>query len=339
MIRGRFLTALLVVMVAAGSLVSLAAGDVAHAQQRTRVGGNALKVSPVRTDVTMDPGTQRTVTVYISNLTDVPTTLDPVFNDFIASGNEDGQPQVILDENQYAPSHSLKQFVLNMPNFTIAPNQTKQIDIKINIPKEAAGGGYFGAIRFQPAQLDDGSKETLNLTASVGSLILLRVNGDIREAMNVASLTVHKDKKEAASFFTSNKGLQAVIRFENTGNVQLEPFGKMQVKRFGKAVGSYEINARGENAARASVLPESIRRFTQDLKGLSSFGKYTIEGSFGYGSTGQLITAKTTFYIIPLALIILGIIALLIVVFLIFALPRMIRSYNRRIIRKASRRR
>jgi len=72
---------------------------------------------------------------------------------------------------------------------------------------------------------------------------------------------------------------------------------------------------------------------------VSSFGKYTLVGSFGYGSTGQLITAKTTIYIVPVPIIVLFVLAILLIVLAIIFVPRMIRSYNKRVIRRASRRR
>jgi hypothetical protein len=116
----------------------------------------------------------------------------------------------------------------------------------------------------------------------------------------------------------------------------VEPFGKITVKRFGKVVQTTEIN---NDETRGSVLPDSIRRFDVPLTKLSSFGKYSIEGNFGYGETGQLLTAQTTFYVIPLFLIILILVVVIGLVVLCVVIPRSIRSYNRRIIRRASRRR
>jgi hypothetical protein len=86
-------------------------------------------------------------------------------------------------------------------------------------------------------------------------------------------------------------------------------------------------------------LPDSVRRFNVPLNKLGSFGKYTLEGNFGYGSSGQLLTAKTTFYIVPVPIILAGLGVLAVLLFFIFVFPRMIRAYNRRIIRRASRRR
>lgn len=334
MFRRRILTAVVVVMVVAcGIMLSGQGRSTAYAAQTAVVGGNALKVSPVRSDVTLDPGKQQTIPIFVTNITSVPTTLHTAINDFVASADESGKPSIILDENQYAPSHSLKQFIAPVKNFTVGANSTVTINVIITVPKGSAGGGYFGAIRFEPASTA-GSK-VLNLSASVGSLILLKVNGDIKEHMNVSSFDVRRGDN-AATLFTGAKGLVNVIRFQNTGNVQLEPFGKVLLKRFNKTVSQYEVN---NKQPRGNVLPDSVRRFQVNLDRVGSFGKYTVEGNFGYGSTGQLVSAKATFYVIPVFLMVLILAVIVGLLFLIFGLPRLLRSYNRRIVRRASRRR
>ncbi len=332
MIQRRILTAVVVVMIAVSAVVPALKGT-AFAAQTSLVGGNALKISPVRQDLTMDPGTSKKLVVFITNVTSVTTTLHMAINDFVASGDESGKPSVILDENQYAPTHSFKQFATPVKDFTLKGNETKEIDVAVNIPKTAPGGGYYGAIRFEPASAS--GDRSLNLSASVGSLVLLKVNGTITEKMTVASFDVQQNKK-SAFFFTSSKGLTNVVRFQNSGNVQLEPFGKVILKRFGKQVAEYEIN---NESPRGSVLPDSIRRFDTSLNKVSSFGKFTLSGNFGYGSSGQLVSASATFYVIPVTMIILIGAAIVGLVILIFVLPKLIRSYNSRIIRNANRRR
>jgi hypothetical protein len=332
MIRRRILTAVVVVMIAMAGLSSAVQGR-AYAAQTSTVGGNALKISPVRDDLTMDPGTTKTVDVYITNLTSVPAALHGAANDFTSDGTESGQPAIILDETKSAPSHSLRQFVAPIGDFTLGPGAQKDIKVVVTVPKGVAGGGYYGAIRFYPQQLI-GSK-SLNLAASVGSLILLKVNGAVNEQMNVASFDVRRGDN-AAFFFTSNKNLTNVVRFQNTGNIQLEPFGKLQLQRFGKTVAEYEVNT---NDPKANVLPDSIRRFDTSLPNAGSFGKFTLIGNFGYGSTGQLITATATFYVVPVGYVVLGLAIILLIILSIFVLPRMLRAYNRRVLRRASRRR
>jgi hypothetical protein len=334
MFRRQTMTAIIVVVLSVSLLMGSAWMGRADAAQSAQVGGgNALKVSPVRLDVKLDPGVTHYISLIIENISDVPGRLKVSVNDFVASGDESGRPNIILDDNEYAPSHSLKRLLSPVPAFTIGARQKKEVKLPITVPKDAPGGGYYAAVRFSPADIS--SDETLSLSASVGTLVLLVVNGDIKEELAVESFDARK-KGKPGTFFMDAKGIQATVRFKNSGNVQIEPFGKVTLKRFGKVLGAYEIN---NEELRGNVLPDSIRRFSVDLEKLGSFGKYTLEGNFGYGSSGQLLVAKTTFYVIPLFFILLGVAILLLLVFLIFVLPRMIRSYNRRIIRRASRRR
>ncbi|HSX35656.1 MAG TPA: hypothetical protein VLH84_01840 [Patescibacteria group bacterium] len=335
MIRQRIFTA----SVTVGAVVSLVMGSLvggsAFAAQTALVGGNALKVSPVRQDLTMNPGTSTTVPVFIQNVTSVPATLHMAINDFIA-GDENGTPAVILDEHKYAPTHSFKRFAETVPDFTLGGGQIKEIDVLVTVPKSATGGGYYGAIRFEPATASN--DKTLNLSASVGSLVLLKVNGDIKEQMHISSFDVRSKKgaDKPNTFFNSGKNLQAVVRFDNTGNIQLQPFGKMVLKRFGKQVATFEVN---DEQPRGNSLPGGIRRFNTSLGNLSSFGKYTLQGNFGYGSTGQLLTASATFYVVPVVLIIAGVVLIVAVLLGIFLVPRMMRAYNRRVVKRADRRR
>jgi hypothetical protein len=103
----------------------------------------------------------------------------------------------------------------------------------------------------------------------------------------------------------------------------------------GKQVGpSYDVN---NTVPAGNVLPDSIRKFSIPLKDIGSFGKYTIEGNFGYGTSGQLISAKTSFYVVPIPLIIAALVLLVLIIVAIFEVPRMIRRYNRNVLRKAGR--
>ena len=246
--------------------------------------GNALRVSPVRNDLEIKPGASQTIDIYVQNLSGSEIKLKAIVNDFVAGKDETGSPNIILDENKSAPVRSFKQYVTPLQEFTVKPNEQHDVKVTISIPANADAGGYFGAVRFAPADADSG--KTLSLSASVGSLVLVRVPGDLRETASIASLEVRK-KNKAGSFFTSSKDLNGVVRIQNTGNVQVQPFGKVLLKKSGKLLTSYEIN---NTQPRGNVLPDSIRRFDFKLDKLGSFGKYTLEANLGYGTKGQLIT-------------------------------------------------
>lgn len=280
-----------------------------YAATNTSAQGNGLRISPVRTDLTINPGESRVITVYAKNITSSNENLQVVFNDFQAGTDESGTPALLLN-NTSAPSHSLRKFMsASSDTISIAPNEQKALQVTVTIPSGTPGGGYFGAVRLLPAGTNSSDKQ-VNLSASVASLVLVTVPGTYKEQMSVVSMDIQQDGHQR-SIFSSSKNLQAVVRFNNTGDVQEQPFGKVAVKKGSKVVYTTEIN---NSDPKANVLPNSIRRFSADLKNVGSFGKYTVEGNFGYGNKGQLLQATTTFYVIPVIDIIIAVLILLVVV-------------------------
>lgn len=297
--------------------------------------GNGLRISPVSNDLTINPGQTQTVTVYVQDVTSAPVTLQALINDFTASGDESGAPALLLNPNQYAPSHSLKRYVAPIGNITLQPGEQKGVSVAVTIPKDVPGGGYYGAVRFVPVASNGGSSN-VTLSASVASLILVRVPGPVKENMQLLSLDARSGVNAGASVvFTSGKGLVAAARFQNTGDVQEQPFGKLLLKQGSKVLATYEIN---NVTPRGNVLPGSIRKFTVGLTKVGFFGKYTLVGNFGYGTSGQLLSGQTTFYVVPVTAIAGVVILALLIIFFIFVFPKMLRRYNQRVIRKATRR-
>jgi len=296
--------------------------------------GNGIKISPVRSELTINPGSSATLDVFVTNVTSQAATFQLLANDFVAAGDESGNPAVILNPNQAAPSHGLKQYIAPISNITIQPQQTKDVKVVITMPDDIAAGGYYGAVRVAPAGSSQQNNRNITLSASVASLILVKVPGNIKEQLSIASFDARNGDK-SRSIFTSKKNISGVVRFQNEGNIQEAPFGKIVLKDIrGHQIASYEIN---NTNPKGNVLPNSIRKFNTKLDHLSSFGRYTIEGNFGYGSAGQLLTAKSTFYIIPIPVIVILIILAVLIIVAIFEIPRLIRGYNRRVLRRAGR--
>lgn len=157
--------------------------------------------------------------------------------------------------------------------------------------------------------------------------------GKVKEQVTIASFDVRRDDNPS-SFFNSNKNLDVDVRLQNEGNIQEEPFGKILLKnRSGKTLYTYELN---NISPPGNVLPGSIRKFIIPIKP-GTFGEYKLEGNFGYNSTGQLISASTSFYVIPTISIIVFIVIVALIAFLILVLPRLVRAYNRSVVRRASR--
>jgi len=313
-------------------LLSLLVSSHSYAQSASNA-ANTIKVTPVRSDIEIKPGESKTVQVTVSNLTKSSISVTPVTNDFIA-GDDRGTPALILDADKYAPSHSLKRFMGPLATGTIPVGQSKTFNVVITVPATAQAGGYFGAVRFAPSDPDGGGQ--VNLSASVASLILLTVPGDIVEKLTLKDFTIQQNGNNGTSFRTPDN-LQASFSFENEGNLQAGPFGKLSVKNGDKVVYSADFN---NEQPRDVILPDSSRRWELPLKDIEAFGHYDVTATFTYGTKNQTIEVTKSFWVIPTWLIFAAIGAvvfvLLIIALIVFLV---IRSRKRRYLPRNNRRR
>jgi hypothetical protein len=317
-----------VVVVCAVAIVALA-GSHAFAVTANNT-ANTLKVSPVRTDVEIKPGESQTVKITVTNLTGAATTVSPIENDFI-SGDERGTPSLILDPSKYAPTHSLKRFMAPLSNVAIPAGESKTINVVINVPKDAQASGYFGAIRFAPTSPDGGGQ--VNLSASVASLILLTVPGPVVEKLNLTDFSIQQKDKDGTAKdgtnFRDGNNIQASVRFENKGNLQLGPFGKVTVKKGDSVI--YDTDFNNKNP-RDVILPDGARRWDIPLNNISGFGKYTVSAVFTYGQKNQTIEVSKSFWVVPSSVIIASAIGLVVLIGLIVGIWQFLRSYKRRLL-------
>ena len=307
--------------------LSVVSGN-SHAQSTA----NTLKVSPVRTDIQIKAGSRDVVEITITNLTNKPVLVAPIENDFI-QGDESGTPSIILDEKQYAPTHSLKRFMAPIANVTVPAKESVTVGVTISVPADAQAGGYFGALRFAPTNPDGGGQ--VNLSPSVASLILLTVPGPTTEKLNLTEFTLQQGSKPGTDFRTP-KDLKAVFRFENKGNVQLGPFGKISVTQGDTLVYDYDFNNKNP---RDVVLPDGARKWEIPLNNIGDFGYYTVHGTFTYGTKNQTIEVERSFWIIPTSYIIAAIAAIIVIIGLVIGLVFWLRGRRRRAIRRRAGRR
>ena len=256
--------------------------------------GNGFRISPVTSEFIIEQGQTENFSITVENPTDAPITALPIINDFIAGENEDGEPLPILDEDAPRPRNSFKDLVDPLDNIPLEPREQVTIDVPITVPEDANAGGYYGIVRFEPADLGDAGNVTLS--ASVGSIALIRVPGDLTERLDLVQLSASQDGA-LRSFFTSGD-VDVLVRLENVGDIHLQPMGRVLIKNmFGDTIESYELN---DSTPRAFILPDTIRRFQDSLENDRWFGRYTIETSIGHmQGGGEPLSAVATFWYIP----------------------------------------
>lgn len=299
------------------------------AAQSTNQGtGQALEIAPPVLNLSGNPG--QTIKSEIS-LRDVSTSSLVVtgeVNDFTAGG-EDGTPKILLEEGETSP-YSMKEWFAPLARLTLKPREIRKLPVTIHIPANAAPGGYYSVVRFTatPPELEDTG---VSLSASLGALVLLRVNGQAQEGLEIADFSVVKDGKTNTLF--ESTPLTFITRLKNTGTVHEQPAGQVTITdMFGKTTAAVNVNLPPRN-----ILPGSTRKFESPLDksvigGKKLFGRYTATIKMTYGSNKQVVTSQTTFWVIPYRVIGIAIAAMIIT---FFALRIMIRRYNQHIIKQA----
>lgn len=290
--------------------------------------GQALEIAPPVITLSGDPGQTIKTTVNLRDVSSSPLVVTNEINDFTAAGL-DGTPKIMLDEDTTGP-YSLKGWISPVPHLLLKPKEVKQVPVTIKIPADASPGAHYGVIRFTgtPPDLEDTG---VSLSASLGALVLLKVNGDVKEGLSLAKFSVTHKGKSGPVFEATP--LEFSQQIKNTGNMFEAPTGQVTIKNmFGKTIAAVNVNLEKRN-----ILPDSVRQFTQPLDksvigNKMLFGRYSAELKLTYGTKKQTLDGKLAFWVIPYRLI-GGAIVGLIVAF--FVLRFLIGRYNRRIINQA----
>lgn len=297
--------------------------------------GQALEIAPPVLNIKANPGETVQSKISLRDVSPSPLVVRNQVNDFVAAG-EDGTPKILLDEDTTAePSpYSLKAWIQALPEFTLQPREVTELPLTIRVPANAAPGGYYAVIRFtaSPPGLEGSG---VSLSASLGTLVLLRVNGDAKESASVEEFSATKNGEKKALF--ESAPITFTTRIRNSGSSHEQPTGQIAVKdMFGNAIANVNVNLNQSN-----ILPGSVRRFDQPLDktvigNRILFGRYTADLKLSYGTKGQTLTASTSFWVIPYRMVGFAIL-LLIIAFVIIRIA--IRRYNERLIERSRSRR
>lgn len=213
---------------------------------------NALTISPPLMEIDAKPGEVINETIKVIGETEDAGLFYPSIANFIAQG-EEGNPAFLEDEET---KYSLASWIeIDSTAFALEKHERRVVPFTIRVPKNASPGGHYGVIFFSTQQppVAGEQRTALGVTGKLGSLILVRVAGDIKEEGRIVEFDTVDKKK-----FYNRLPIDFITRFENTGNVHLKPQGEIKIENFfGKQTEKLSINEERRN-----VLPESIRKFS-----------------------------------------------------------------------------
>ena len=308
------------------SSFSLTIASVAVAQEK--VPGSGLRISPTRTELTLDRGKSASIKITLKNVSGGDVIAKADVNDFEAEG-ETGDPKLLVNQGDKRTPTSVAPFLSDVKDVSLKTDESKEISIPVNIPSNTASGAYYGVVRYSaiPAtgQNEPGK---VSLTASVATLVLIEVPGNITQQIQLSDIIVYQRNKEATFF--PKPPTDIGIRIKNTGNSFSKPFGRVVITNSftNKEVYSYEMS---NTTPRNNVLPGTTRVFKDALKNVSKPGRYTITAGISHGSGGEVITKRVSFWYIPGWLMFVLVVIVIGLLVSVFYLVRKLKKNNKRI--------
>jgi len=294
--------------------------------------GEALEIAPPLVYLNANPGQTITTQIQVRDISSGDLLVFGRADDFIAAGTN-GDPKILFNDSTTTDPYSMKAWVAPMPYVLLKPEQINNINVTINVPRNASPGGHYGVIRFSATPPSLANKNGVALSASLGTLILLTVSGHLVQNLSLSKFYTTDTSGHVTSFFQSDP-ITFSEALKNSGNVALQPQGQIVVKdMFNKQLVSMNINPLTDN-----ILPSSTRIFSQTLNPVmignkKMFGRYSAYLDLTYGTSNKTIQATVTFWVIPVVPIIILVVAVIVGFFL---LRWLIKRYNKHILDKAN---
>lgn len=312
--------------------VSLAAGAVPVGAQTS---SSSLSITPKKNYV-IDPGKSVSDTLVIRNLDNSHAlNLNLRVIDFTFL-NDSGSPKLLLGQDIPQTTWSLKPFLTVPESATIAPGETKSLDIKVAIPAGHGAGSYYSAIVYSSGSGQGGN---VGLSASGVTLVFTQIPGTVTEHLQLKQLGAYNTNAETPAYKTAdiNVPLNIAYTLTNSGNVTEAPVGSIKMHyMFGGDTEIDNINPNGSLAligqTRTFAACIKLKEQAATLDGSATTantcvppslwpGLYTINLDAFYGQNGnetQEVTGSGYFWYIPIWFVIALVAAILLIIFFVW---------------------
>lgn len=258
---------------------------------------------PPRLELEALPGATLQEQLMLRNESDTDQIFDIRVKDFIVSDNQ-GTPLPV--EETVSGRWSLAAWMTASPKQLLVPaGQTVAADLIITVPADALPGGHYAMVTYPPVTENTIEGSGAAVSPQVGSLVYLKVIGDITEAVNLREFKV--DEK-----FKHYGPTRIMAEIENLGDIHLRPAGKLTVANWlGDEVYSTDLEEK-------NIFPFASRIYEWEIPGKWRLGRYTAKLTASAGEAAIPVNGLIYFWIVPVKEA--GLIAAALILILILAL-------------------
>jgi len=251
-----------------------------------------MTLTPPLVKNNMKPGETWVSTVKLVNNNKEKLTVYTEIHDF-RSSPEGGVDLIPIEESEGDNNQTgfLRQWMKVMAGpIEIPAFDSVEIPFEISVPEVAEPGGHYAAVLVGTRPIGDVEGSGMSISSMISSLILVNIAGDIVEEGKIREFSTDK-------IYYKTPEVNFKLRFENTGNVHLQPKGNIVVKdMFGKDVDSIDIN---KDTSYGNVLPGSIKTWNFPWKGetgILKMGKYNAVITIHYGEQTSEVDTRSFYF-------------------------------------------
>ena len=243
----------------------------------TVVSAFAVKVSPVRFDISVPRGSSKEFTLNVLGSKGLHTQ-DLMIYPSDLSMDRRGALSFDLTKSR---NSAVKWIKLEISKLSLLEEQSKNIKFKVSIPSNVAPGEYYAVIMVEPEKFvnvrDKKNPVMLQMKTRVAIVVILDVPGRVYEKKGeITGLAVIPPTEKYVKLSSS---------FKNTGNIHLDVTANGVIRSADSKInfGNFELRALASSKPEAFMFPDGTRNFEGILKRQLPAGDYLADVSYNYG--------------------------------------------------------
>lgn len=254
------------------------------------------------------PGEKIQAMVRVRNSSNKPLAVRTLIQDFVIG--EDGETPVAVS-SEVSNRWSLANWVTISPaNQMIPAHQTAQVNLVIDVPKDALPGGHYAMVLHEPntSGVPSAGDTSSRVAQRVGTLVYFFVDGPVNEEAFIRNFTIPQWNEYGPVPFS--------FTVENLSDMHIKPSITVDMYNvIGQKVDSVVVETK-------NVFPFVARNFEGKWNRVWGIGPYKARIVMSFGNSGKLVMSETSFWLIPYKLVAAVGLGLLLLIALIIVIRR-----------------
>lgn len=195
----------------------------------------AFIIKPAKAEIVLAPGESKETILTLSNNTALPLRIDVSFEDVAPSEqvSPTDEPVKLLGKN--GGEYTLRElFSVPKYSFDLLSGKEVRVPVSITIPRDVTAGGRYGSVvfTFRPV-MTPGAVQSANIAieSRIATMFFVRISGETKEEGRLARFGLFNDARSVQAPSSENP-LKFQVAYENTGDVHLNPYGRITLAPF-----------------------------------------------------------------------------------------------------------